>query len=75
MDVKKDAKAVDIDSLQPYEIQPEDYIELWQYFSQRADDLLDRRWTIFTWLFGLGTGVGVFSGTDGSEDFARLLSS
>ena len=47
-------------NLKPYQIKPTDHIELWKYFSQRADELKDRRWTIVTWMLGICIGLTAF---------------
>lgn len=42
----------------------DDYIHLWQYFSDRADVLKDRLWTMATWLFSLNSALlGFIFGT------------
>ena len=47
-------------NLKQHQIQPTDHIELWKYFSQRADDLKDRRWTIIAWMLGICIGLIAF---------------
>ena len=42
----------------------DDYLHLWQYFSDRTDMLKDRLWTMATWLIGLNRAIlGFIFGT------------
>lgn len=36
-----------------YTLTPGDYINLWKYFSDRADTIKDKLWTISTWIFAI----------------------
>jgi hypothetical protein len=49
------------------EFKKEDYIHLWQYFSDRTDTLTDRLWTIATWLFGFNSAILGFIFVGGSR--------
>jgi len=50
--------------INPQDFDKDDYIHLWQYFSDRADMLKDRLWTMATWLFGLNSALlGFIFGT------------
>ena len=50
-----------LDELQARSIEEDEYIELWQYFSDRADTLKDKLWTIATWLLALAGGLLAFT--------------
>lgn len=47
-------------NLKPYQIESTDHIELWKYFSLRADELKNHRWTIVTWMLGICIGLTAF---------------
>ena len=50
-----------LDELPARPIEKDEYIELWQYFSDRADTLKDKLWTIATWLLALAGGLLAFT--------------
>lgn len=38
-------------------LKPDDYLELWPYFSNRGDSYKDKLWNITIWLYALLTGI------------------
>jgi hypothetical protein len=46
-----------LENLKPKVIEKAEYIKLWQYFSDRADMLKEKLWTISTWLLVLASGI------------------
>lgn len=42
-------------------VDEENFLELWQYFQDRADKLKERQWTVGTWILTLLSGLIAFS--------------
>ena len=42
---------------EPKKISPDEYIDLWKYFSDRADMLHDRLWTVGVWLLAMASAI------------------
>lgn len=57
-------KTVNLPMINAQDFGKDEYMHLWQYFSDRADMLKDRLWTMATWLFGLNSALlGFIFGT------------
>jgi hypothetical protein len=51
-------------SIEVQDFSKDDYMHLWEYFSDRADMLKDRLWTMATWLLGFNSAIlGFIFGT------------